>query len=47
MGAPESPIAASYQEAARAISMQLAFSLSPRENGSKHIKGDPIGIMGN
>ncbi|MEQ3639630.1 MAG: iron-sulfur cluster carrier protein ApbC [Alteromonas sp.] len=47
VGAPESPIAASYQEVARAISMQLAFSLSPRENGSKHIKGDPIGIMGN
>ncbi|APE06294.1 ATP-binding protein [Alteromonas sp. RW2A1] len=46
IGAPESPIAASYQEAARAISMQLAFTLSPRENSNKHIKGDPIGIVG-
>jgi ATP-binding protein involved in chromosome partitioning len=46
ISSPDSPISASYQEAARALSMQLALSLSPREEGNKHIKGNPIGIVG-
>jgi ATP-binding protein involved in chromosome partitioning len=46
MAAPDSPLSESYREAARALSMQLALSVEPRSDGVKHIKGDPIGIVG-
>ena len=43
---PESPLAVSYREAARAMSMQLALSVEVRADGKKHLRGDPIGIVG-
>ena len=43
---PDSPLSESYREAARALSMQLALTVKPREGAAKHIKGDPIGIVG-
>ena len=43
---PDSPLSESYREAARALSMQLALTVPPRKSGVKHIKGDPIGIVG-
>ena len=43
---PDSPLSESYREAARALSMQLALSVEPRRAGVKHIKGDPIGVVG-
>lgn len=46
MAVPDSPLSESYREAARALSMQLALSVEPRSDGVKHIKGDPIGIVG-
>jgi ATP-binding protein involved in chromosome partitioning len=44
VSAPESPLSESYREAARALSMQLALTVSPRTQQNKHIKGDPIGV---
>lgn len=46
VASPQSPLSESYREAARALSMQLALSVAPRTEGAKHIKGDPIGIVG-
>ena len=43
---PESALSESYREAARALSMQLAFTVAPRKGVVKHIKGNPIGIVG-
>ena len=43
---PESALSESYREAARALSMQLAFTVAPRKGAVKHIKGNPIGIVG-
>lgn len=43
---PESPLSVSYREAARAMSMQLALSVEVRSDGKKHLRGDPIGIVG-
>ena len=43
---PESTLSESYREAARAISMQLALTVAPRKGATKHIKGNPIGIVG-
>ncbi|NDV91890.1 iron-sulfur cluster carrier protein ApbC [Alteromonas sp. 345S023] len=43
---PQSPLAENYRDAARALSMQLALTVPTRSEGAKHIKGDPIGIVG-
>ena len=43
---PESALSESYREAARALSMQLALTVAPRKGAVKHIKGNPIGIVG-
>jgi ATP-binding protein involved in chromosome partitioning len=43
---PQSPLADSYRDAARALSMQLALTVPLRSDGAKHIKGEPIGIVG-
>ena len=43
---PESDLSESYREAARALSMQLALTVAPRKGAVKHIKGNPIGIVG-
>ena len=43
---PESALSESYREAARALSMQLALTVEPRKGAVKHIKGNPIGIVG-
>lgn len=43
---PDSPLAANYRDAARALSMQLALSVPARPEGTKHIKGNPIDIVG-
>ncbi|WP_334020376.1 iron-sulfur cluster carrier protein ApbC [Alteromonas sp. S015] len=46
ISSPESALSESYREAARALSMQLALTVAPRKGAVKHIKGDPIGIVG-
>ena len=46
VSSPESDLSESYREAARALSMQLALTVEPRKGAAKHIKGDPIGIVG-
>ncbi|WP_334048745.1 iron-sulfur cluster carrier protein ApbC [Alteromonas gracilis] len=46
VSSPESDLSESYREAARALSMQLALTVEPRKGATKHIKGDPIGIVG-
>ncbi|MEE3131360.1 MAG: iron-sulfur cluster carrier protein ApbC [Pseudomonadota bacterium] len=43
---PKSDLSESYREAARALSMQLALTVAPRKGAVKHIKGNPIGIVG-